>query len=108
MMNDSQEMQITETQIATTDPFTRRLLRNPLVNSLCNHVYEKDTIFELLENNRRVKCPVVGCVNRSYITEAHLLEDINIQEQIRNQVSQMSDTPDETIEDSMQVLSQFE
>lgn len=54
-MNDSQDIAITEAMIATTDPFTKVRLKDPLVNEKCDHVYEKATIFELLETNKRLK-----------------------------------------------------
>lgn len=54
-MNESQEIAITETRIATTDPFTKVRLKDPLVNRLCDHVYERATIYELLGKNKRLR-----------------------------------------------------
>lgn len=82
-MNDSQELAITEAQMATNDPFTKRPLREPLVNRMCDHIYEKATIFELLESNRRVRCPVVGCRNREHISKSHLEDDPYVRAQLR-------------------------
>lgn len=54
-MNDSQEIAITEAQIATTDPFTKCKLKDPLVNRKCEHVYERATIMELISTNKRLR-----------------------------------------------------
>lgn len=101
-MNDSQELAITETLIATTDPFTKRPLKNPLVNRKCEHIYERETIFEILARKSRTRCPVMGCGNRDYITKDHLYDDPYVRAQLRNQgtANDTDDSADETIEDS--------
>lgn len=99
-MNESQEIAITETQIATTDPFTKCRLKDPLVNRKCEHIYERATIYEILGKNSRTRCPVVGCRNREYITKDHLYDDPYIRAQLQNQAREEDDDADETIEDS--------
>lgn len=98
-MDESQDLAIVDTLMATRDPFTKCRLREPLVNTNCQHVYERETIYELLDRNKKVRCPVVGCRNQQYITRNHLFDDINVREQLRTQASQESDE-NETIEDS--------
>ena len=77
----------------------------PLTNRKCEHVYEKATIFELLNRpNSRIRCPVVGCRNREFISRAHLYEDVYIAAQIRQQnaaaaLETNEDSADETIQD---------
>lgn len=105
-MNDSQELAITEAQMATTDPFTKRPLKEPLVNRKCEHIYEKATIYELLERNSRVRCPVVGCRNRENIAKSHLEDDPYVKAQLRNAQSNTAadgsddDIENETIQDT--------
>lgn len=101
-MNDSQEIAITEAQLATTDPFTKRRLTDPMVNRKCDHVYERAIIFEILRTNKRLRCPVIGCRNRDYITPNDLHEDPYVTAQLQNQNRQNdgNDSADETIEDT--------
>uniref|UniRef100_U5ES58 E3 SUMO-protein ligase NSE2 n=1 Tax=Corethrella appendiculata TaxID=1370023 RepID=U5ES58_9DIPT len=57
------------------DPFTKRPMRNPVRNSVCKHVYDKDSVKGVLKVNAQTRCPVVGCSSKQYIQMNQLVED---------------------------------
>uniref|UniRef100_A0A182NHZ7 E3 SUMO-protein ligase NSE2 n=1 Tax=Anopheles dirus TaxID=7168 RepID=A0A182NHZ7_9DIPT len=65
------------------DPITKRPLEVPVRNKQCSHVYEKSAIEELLKQNPRTRCPVMGCAAQGYV-QLQLLElDVRLQQQLR-------------------------
>ncbi|EDO64587.1 E3 SUMO-protein ligase MMS21-like [Anopheles arabiensis] len=64
------------------DPISKRPLEVPVRNKQCNHVYEKSVIENLLKQNPRTRCPVMGCAAQGYVQQ-HLLEvDVRLQQQL--------------------------
>uniref|UniRef100_A0A182JQ84 E3 SUMO-protein ligase NSE2 n=1 Tax=Anopheles christyi TaxID=43041 RepID=A0A182JQ84_9DIPT len=64
------------------DPITKRPLEVPVRNKQCKHVYEKSAIENMLKQNPRTRCPVMGCAAQGYVQQ-HLLElDITLQQQL--------------------------
>lgn len=66
--------------VPPTDPISKTLIRNPVRNNKCGHIYEKDTILVLIKKNTR--CPYIGCPNKQHITPANLIEDDKLKRQI--------------------------
>ncbi|KAI8042326.1 uncharacterized protein LOC128261780 [Drosophila gunungcola] len=64
------------------DPWTKALLRNPVRNTVCGHIYDRDVVHGLIKNNPGIRCPVAGCANRTYIHPAHLIEGAEIKQQM--------------------------
>jgi len=62
-------------EINVKDPFTRAIMKNPVRNLKCGHIYEKNSVIELLKQNADTKCPTVGCLNRDAIQERDLVPD---------------------------------
>ncbi|XP_067631428.1 E3 SUMO-protein ligase NSE2-like [Eurosta solidaginis] len=69
---DGIEMEI---HVNLDDPLTKRRMVDPVKNTLCGHVYEKSSIRDAIQINPRLRCPVAGCGNNQYISEAHLKPD---------------------------------
>ncbi|EDO64584.1 AGAP007405-PA [Anopheles gambiae str. PEST] len=66
----------------TVECFDQRPLEVPVRNKQCNHVYEKSVIENLLKQNPRTRCPVMGCAAQGYVQQ-HLLEvDVRLQQQL--------------------------
>ncbi|XP_028174391.1 E3 SUMO-protein ligase NSE2-like [Ostrinia furnacalis] len=61
---DDSDLAITESQDQYIDPITKRPIVDPMKNSVCGHVYEKQSIMELIKRKASAKCPVAGCGNR--------------------------------------------
>lgn len=88
-------------------PITTMLLDQPLRNTVCNHVYSKAGIDQLLKGagRRKVGCPVAGCTNGD-LQRNQLVEDIQVgmlvkrykareERERRNKMSQMDDLDDD-------------
>nr|XP_021181953.2 E3 SUMO-protein ligase NSE2 [Helicoverpa armigera] len=72
---DESDLAITESQDQYLDPITKRPVTDPVKNSVCGHIYEKDAILNLISTKPRTKCPVAGCGNRGPILRDHLISD---------------------------------
>ncbi|XP_022213787.2 E3 SUMO-protein ligase nse2-like [Drosophila obscura] len=82
--SSSDEVELTGgTAISLKDPWTMRPMKNPLRNKICNHFYDSDTVNDLIKRKARVQCPVLGCVNKNFITRADLVEDRDAVQQVR-------------------------
>lgn len=81
-MGNDEELDNSEiiTTVATEqyiDAITQKQIVSPVRNRKCNHVYEK-SIRELIKKRPRTKCPIVGCNNREFLTQADLVNDENL------------------------------
>ncbi|XP_060801039.1 E3 SUMO-protein ligase NSE2 [Amyelois transitella] len=72
---DESDLAITETQDRYIDPITKKPIEDPVKNTVCGHIYERDSIMNLINRNNRTKCPVAGCGNKGPIKKQHLLSD---------------------------------
>jgi len=64
-----------EEELQTIDPITKQPLKNPVKNKICGHVYERATVNEAIELNKRMRCPTLGCSNQQFVQKEHLEED---------------------------------
>ena len=84
------DLMVTEETREFKDPWTRKLIEDPVTNKECGHTYERSTVERFLASNAKsrkpLKCPVVGCTNNN-ITKAQLVTDANIKRQIMKQKS---------------------
>ncbi|XP_037046960.1 E3 SUMO-protein ligase NSE2-like [Bradysia coprophila] len=67
------DMEITETSHAI-DPITKGPLVRPVRNKHCNHIYGYQSVIDSLAINRRLRCPMVGCSNKTFVSEQDLIE----------------------------------
>ncbi|XP_037710768.1 E3 SUMO-protein ligase NSE2-like [Drosophila subpulchrella] len=90
------------------DPWTKALIRNPVRNKMCGHIYDREYVIGLIKNNIGIRCPVAGCANTVYIHPAHLIEDEAVRQKIRLQVMQdmQSDTDDDDEEETHEEVEQ--
>ncbi|XP_017134096.1 E3 SUMO-protein ligase MMS21-like [Drosophila elegans] len=84
------------------DPWTKALLKNPVRNTICGHIYDRDVVHGLIKNNTGIRCPVAGCANRTYIHPPHLIEDAEIKKQMLQLIIQ------EAVMDSQELSSDNE
>ncbi|CAK1552478.1 unnamed protein product [Leptosia nina] len=71
---DDSDIAITESQTTYNDPFTKKAITDPVRNSLCGHIYEREVIMNIIQK-KNMKCPVAGCGNREPILQDHLISD---------------------------------
>ncbi|XP_061709583.1 E3 SUMO-protein ligase NSE2-like [Cydia pomonella] len=72
---EESDLAITESDNRMIDPITKKPIEDPVRNSLCNHVYERASIMQLLSVNRKTRCPVAGCGNKQPVAAAQLAPD---------------------------------
>lgn len=61
--------------ISDIDPITKRPLEKPCRNKQCGHVYGLDSVSEALKINPNMRCPIMGCANKAFVTLANLVPD---------------------------------
>lgn len=66
---------MTQAAVSTQDPITKLTMTDPVKNLLCGHVYERNSILELVRKNKSTKCPIAGCPNNKPVTPADLIDD---------------------------------
>ena len=54
----------------TVDPITKKEIEEPVRNMKCKHIYEKATIYNMMEqameNKKPVRCPYIGCSEKDF------------------------------------------
>ncbi|XP_017872105.1 PREDICTED: E3 SUMO-protein ligase NSE2 [Drosophila arizonae] len=85
-VNDEEVTEVVEPGgkvVSMFDPWSKKLMLNPVRNTKCGHHYEKDSVDAMLQGNSGIRCPVVGCPIKSCISLKHLEPDIALREKIR-------------------------
>merc|ERR1712200_127364 len=76
---------VVKTEHNTIDPITKKEIEEPVKNKLCGHVYEKSSIYSMIElarsQSKSVRCPYLGC-NQKDFTKKDLLKDKEVKEHI--------------------------
>lgn len=80
--NNDDDLMIEDDITTMIDPITKRPLEVPVRNKQCNHVYEKTGIEQLLDQNPRTRCPVMGCAAQGYVQRELLELDVRLQMQL--------------------------
>ncbi|XP_065202579.1 uncharacterized protein LOC135832949 [Planococcus citri] len=58
------------------DPFSKKAIQNPIRNKICQHVYEKDTVCNMIARKKEMGCPNVGCDAKFTIHDLEEDEDL--------------------------------
>ena len=68
--DDEDDLKVVKTDHWTIDPLTKKQIMEPLKNKSCNHIYEKATIYKLIEQaserQKLVRCPYMGCSQKDF------------------------------------------
>ncbi|KAH8291904.1 hypothetical protein KR054_002041 [Drosophila jambulina] len=70
------------------DPWSKALMRNPVRNTHCRHLYDRDSVYAVIKDNIGIRCPVLGCANNKYIQPGHLVRDPKVQKIIRARIAE--------------------
>ncbi|KAH8265393.1 hypothetical protein KR038_005692 [Drosophila bunnanda] len=70
------------------DPWSKALMRNPVRNTNCRHLYDRDSVYAVIKDNIGIRCPVLGCANKKYIQPGHLVPDLKVQEIVRARIAE--------------------
>ncbi|XP_017086582.1 uncharacterized protein LOC108118416 [Drosophila eugracilis] len=65
------------------DPWTKDLIKNPVCNKVCGHVYDLDSISSRINDKNKIRCAVTDCHNLLFISSDHLVENAGVKEKIQ-------------------------
>ncbi|KAL7035564.1 hypothetical protein ACKWTF_008448 [Chironomus riparius] len=88
------DMMVQETQLYI-DPISKQYIQNPVKNTLCGHIYEKKTILEAINMNKRIRCPYMGCSNKRHVAVENLEEDHQLKAKLTKLITQRELVMDE-------------
>uniref|UniRef100_A0A2M4AXN1 E3 SUMO-protein ligase NSE2 n=1 Tax=Anopheles triannulatus TaxID=58253 RepID=A0A2M4AXN1_9DIPT len=80
---DDEELIMEDDPSSMIDPILKKPLEVPVRNTVCNHVYEKSSIEQLLKMNQNTRCPVVGCAAQGVVSAQHLKLDEQLLRKLR-------------------------
>ncbi|KAG5680859.1 hypothetical protein PVAND_010340 [Polypedilum vanderplanki] len=70
-----EDIQMKESQLIEIDPLSKRPIRDPVRNVLCQHIYDRDSIMNAIKMNSKTKCAYLGCINKQPVLASHLKDD---------------------------------
>ena len=75
--DSSQELEMLEdeNEAVLIDPVSKKPIERPVRNTICKHVYDKDSIMKFISSSSNPRCPTMGCMNRTALA-AQVLEDV--------------------------------
>ncbi|XP_017050809.1 E3 SUMO-protein ligase NSE2-like [Drosophila ficusphila] len=73
------------------DPWSKAMMKNPVRNQICGHIYDRDSAMLIIKDNIGVRCPVLGCANKKYIQPAHLVEDAKLRQRLAEEAAAEAD-----------------
>ena len=77
------------------DPVTKRPIKNPVRNTLCNHLYDRESITRLTQMNPKTKCPIAGCSNKQSVSVDQLETDFETMTKLKfSQETQLKKSKD--------------
>ncbi|XP_039492365.1 E3 SUMO-protein ligase NSE2-like [Drosophila santomea] len=84
------------------DPWSKALMKNPVRNKVCGHIYDRDSVMLIIKDNIGILCPVLGCANKTCIQPAHLVEDANVRQKVQRRMAEETEDGAASEEDEEQ------
>lgn len=53
--NDDDDLVLTDKQINVIDPITKKRIVDPVRNTICGHVYDRDSVTALVKGNKHTR-----------------------------------------------------
>ncbi|OWR49078.1 E3 SUMO-protein ligase NSE2 [Danaus plexippus plexippus] len=102
---DESDVAITQTEEAFIDPLTMRVIQDPVRNTLCGHVYEREAIIAHIRGRKKkTLCPVVGCRNTEPLRVEQLVPDEDIRLRVTQMLNRSVDNEAESVDESIDTL----
>ncbi|KAI3415958.1 hypothetical protein GPALN_005519 [Globodera pallida] len=91
---EEDDMQFTENVLSAKDPITKRDIKDPVKNSICGHIYDRQAVQAFIEECRErrqlCQCPVQMCRNKKLLQMAQMAPCPDFFKMIRRQRRSMS------------------
>lgn len=72
-VNPDAELQLTESQINVIDPITKTRIVDPVRNTVCGHVYDKQSVTAMLQKNKKTRYNIVYMWRLFRIAYIHIM-----------------------------------
>ncbi|KAJ8894081.1 hypothetical protein PR048_006691 [Dryococelus australis] len=95
--DDDEDVVLTAAEINIHDPFTRRVIVDPVKNIKCGHSYDRETIEEMLKKGS-IKCPYLSCPNRTEVRLVDLEPDKKLMKHLETQRATVDSTSSDVAE----------
>eukprot|EP00099_Drosophila_melanogaster_P026748 NP_727866.2 uncharacterized protein Dmel_CG42299 [Drosophila melanogaster] len=69
------------------DPWSKLLIKHPVRNKRCGHIYDRETVLMIIKDNIGILCPVRDCPNLSDIKLEHLVKDPDVEQELQKRKS---------------------
>ncbi|XP_014204538.1 E3 SUMO-protein ligase NSE2 [Copidosoma floridanum] len=73
--HEDDDIEMTQDDVNVIDPFTKKRMTDPLKNKVCGHIYDRESVVQMLKLNDKTRCPVVGCSNKESIDLNNMIPD---------------------------------
>jgi len=84
---------------APVDPITKTIIRKPIRNKKCKHVYDNQSIYDYIRQSKnKAKCPYMGCKNNKLVV-GDLQEDAQLEEKITQYLQSQANEEDSEDDD---------
>uniref|UniRef100_A0A914I869 E3 SUMO-protein ligase NSE2 n=1 Tax=Globodera rostochiensis TaxID=31243 RepID=A0A914I869_GLORO len=91
---EEEDMQFTENVLSAKDPITKRDIKDPVKNSICGHIYDRQAVHAFIEECRErrqlCQCPVQLCRNKKLLQMAQMVPCPDFFKMIQRQRRSMS------------------
>ena len=99
------ELEVLESGQSWKCPITAALLKDPMQNKLCGHVYSKEGLSSILRSKKggKISCPVAGCRNRDLTMdqcERDVQMELKVKRHIRRQEAEKQSRVTQDLVDS--------
>jgi len=85
----SEDVEMLNDYIPTTDPFTRITFKDPYENRICKHVYEYQSVMDMIiTSGGKTRCPYPGCSNKRYIQPDDLQKNVVVAAKIAARIQE--------------------
>jgi len=76
-IRDGPDMEVMEMTYSAKDPISKADIQDPVKNSICNHVYDRESVKQFIlqckAHKQLCQCPVRSCPNKRALDMAHMV-----------------------------------
>ncbi|KAM7309451.1 E3 SUMO-protein ligase NSE2 [Ixodes scapularis] len=71
-------MLVSEENLQWKDPITQCDIEHPVKNTVCGHIYDKNSIAHYIKTTKHPRCPYLGCRNPRSLRSTELVDDLYV------------------------------